>query len=106
MAYTISMRIEWDPEKAKANLDKHGVSFEEATELFSSGIDYLEIYDEDHSQDEDRFVAMGPVAGRVVVVIYTEWPDDTIRVISARAATRQEIQLYRKRMKGDLDDRS
>ena len=40
------MRFEWDPEKARANLEKHGVSFEEAKALFSSEADYLEIYDE------------------------------------------------------------
>ena len=45
------MRFDWDPEKEKVNLDKHGISFGEATELFSGGVDYLEIYDEDHSQD-------------------------------------------------------
>ncbi len=89
------MRFDWDPEKEKANLDKHGISFAEAIELFSSGVDYLEIYDEDHSQDEDRFIAIGAVAERIVLVAYTERPEDTIRVISARPATRQEIQLYR-----------
>jgi hypothetical protein len=100
------MRFDWDPEKAKANLDKHGISFRKAIELFSSGVDYLEFYDEDHSQDEDRFIAIGPVAGRIVVVAYTEWPEDTIRVISARRATRQEIRLYRENTKGDPDERS
>ncbi len=95
------MRFDWDPEKEKANFDKHGISFGEAAKLFSSGVDYLEIYDEDHSQDEDRFIAIGPVAGRIVLVVYTEWPEGTIRVISARPATRKEIQLYRESMKGD-----
>jgi uncharacterized DUF497 family protein len=99
------MRFAWDPDKAKANLDKHGVSFQEAIKLLSSGSDYLEIYDKDHSQDEDRFVAIGPVAGRIVVVVFAEWPEDTVRVISARRATRQEVQLYRESMKGEPDDR-
>ncbi len=99
------MRFDWDPEKEKANLEKHGISFPEATELFSSGADYLEIYDEDHSQNEDRFIAIGPVAGRIVLVVYTERPDETNRMISARPATRREIRLYRQSMKGDSDDR-
>ena len=89
------MRFDWDPEKEKSNLDKHGISFGEAIELFSSGVDYLEVYDEGHSQEEDRFIAIGPVAGRIVLVAYSQRPEDTIRVISARLATRQEIQLYR-----------
>lgn len=95
------MRFDWDPEKEKANLDKHGISFGKASELFSSGVDYLEIYDEDHSQEEDRFIALGPVRGRIVLVVYADWPEDTIRVISARPATRQEIKLYRESMKDD-----
>jgi hypothetical protein len=90
------VRFAWDREKEKANIDKHGISFDDAAELFSSGIDYLEIYDEDHSQHEDRFIAIGPVGGRILVVVYAEWPEDTIRVISARPATRREIRLYRK----------
>ena len=88
------MRFDWDPEKEKANLDKHGVSFEDAAAFLSSSEDYLEIYDEAHSQDEDRFIAIGPVVARIIVVVYAEWPEDTIRLISARAATRQEIRLY------------
>jgi uncharacterized DUF497 family protein len=95
------MRFEWDPEKEKANLEKHGLSVGEVTELFSSGVDYLEIYDEDPSQEEDRFIALGPVRGRIVVVVYADWPEDTIRVISARPATRKEIELYREILKGD-----
>jgi uncharacterized DUF497 family protein len=105
MADNEGMRFDWNPEKAKANLEKHGVSFEEAIEIFSSAVDYLEIYDEEHSQDEDRFIAIGPVAGRIVVVVFAEWPEDTIRVISARRATPREIQLYRGSMKGEQDDR-
>lgn len=88
-------RIGWRSAKDKANLEKHDVSFEEAVTLFSSGKDYLEIYDEGHSQDEDRFIAIGPVAGRITVVVYADWPEDTIRLISARPATTKELQLYR-----------
>ena len=89
------MRFEWDPEKEKADLEKHGVSFEEAMTLLSSGEDYLEIHDEAHSQDENRFNAIGPVAAHIIVVVYAEWPEDAIRLISARPATKREIQLYR-----------
>ena len=69
MAYSGIMRFDWDPEKEKANNEKHGVSFEDAGTLFSSGEDYLEIHDESHSQDEDRFIATGPAAGRIIVVV-------------------------------------
>lgn len=86
------MRVEWDPAKGAANRAKHGVSFEEAAELFTRGTDYLEIYDEEHSEDEDRFIAIGPIRRGVVVVAYTEREEDVVRIVSARMATRKERQ--------------
>jgi len=56
--------------------------------------DYLVIYDEEHSEDEDRFIAIGPLGRGVVVVVHTEPGDDVIRIISARMATRAEEQLF------------
>ena len=88
------MHFEWDSEKEKTNIEKHGVSFREAAALLSSSEEYLEIYDVTHSQEEDRFIAIGPLAERIIVVVYTERPQDTVRVISARSATKSEIQLY------------
>lgn len=70
------MRFEWDPKKSRGNEKKHGLSFSEAKTLFESGVDYLEIYDEDHSADEDRFIAIGPVEGGLIVVAWTEKPVD------------------------------
>jgi uncharacterized DUF497 family protein len=46
------MQFEWHPAKDKTNPTKHGLSFEEAIELFRSGVDYFEIYDEEHSEEE------------------------------------------------------
>ena len=90
------MRFEWDPEKDQANRVKHGLSFDEASRLFTGGQDYLEIYDEEHSHDEDRFIAIGPI-DRGVVVAYAERDDDLIRVVSARMATakeRRHLEMY------------
>ena len=84
------MRFEWDPDKNLANQAKHGVSFEEATELFSDASDYLEIYDAEHSLDEDRFIAIGTPSSGVLVVVYTERKEDVIRIVSARKATKEE----------------
>ena len=92
------MRFEWDPEKAGANLAKHGLSFEQASRLFTGGADYLEIYDARHSVDEDRFIAVGPVRQGMIVVVYTPTSDDTLRIISARKATRREIEMYKQHM--------
>lgn len=84
------MRFEWDPEKNRANQAKHGISFEEASELFSSGEDFLEIYDAEHSINEDRFIAIGVTRSGVLVVVYTERGDEVIRILSARRATGSE----------------
>ena len=88
------MRFEWDDAKAEANRKKHGVSFEEATVLFTGPTDYLEIYDEEHSDEEDRFIAVGRITRGVIVVSYSEPESDVTRFISARMATRKERQSF------------
>ncbi len=92
------MRVEWDPAKNLANQPKHDVSFEEAAELFTSGRDYLEIFDAPHSELEDRFIAIGLVRRGVVLVVWTERDEDVIRIISARWATTREAQMYRENL--------
>ena len=74
---------------------RHGVSFEEASALFTQDVDYLEIFDEAHSEDEDRFIAVGPIAGGIVLVVHTDLDDETVRIISARWATKRETAMYR-----------
>lgn len=88
------MRFVWDDAKNRTNRKKHGVSFEEASALLT-GAEYLEIFDEAHSGDEDRFIAIGPLARGVVLVVYTERDDEAIRIISARWATKRETEQYR-----------
>jgi uncharacterized DUF497 family protein len=97
------MKVEWDPAKNAENQDKHGLSFEDAAELFSSGREYLEIFDAAHSALEDRFIAIGLVRRGVVVIIWTERDEDTIRIISARRATNRERLMYRKHVEHDHD---
>jgi len=87
--------VEWDPTKNAANEAKHGLSFEQALQLLLGDADYLEIYDEANSLEEDRFIAIGPIAAGVVVIVFTERADEVIRIISARRATPREIALYR-----------
>ncbi len=87
------MEFEWDSEKAQSNLDKHGLSFDEAATAFGDPLS-LTISDPDHSDDEDRFVLMGhSYAGQTVVVVFTE-RGERIRIISARLATSQERRTY------------
>ena len=92
------MPIEWDEAKNVANQRKHGLSFEEVRQLFDSDVDYIEVFDRDHSDFEDRFIAIGPITRGLILVVYTEIEDDTTRIISARSATRREQALYRAHM--------
>ncbi|MCX4247941.1 BrnT family toxin [Paraliomyxa miuraensis] len=92
------MRFDWDPHKDALNRQKHGLGFTDAVALFTSGADYLEIFDETHSDDEDRFIAVGLIDRGVIVVIWTEQPANTIRIISARPATQHEIESFRQHM--------
>jgi uncharacterized DUF497 family protein len=87
------MRFSWDPKKAAANLQKHGVSFEEASTVFRDTLSVTGS-DPDHSVDETRFVTFGSsVNNRLLVVAHTE-ENDKIRMISARLMTRQERRIY------------
>ena len=92
------MDFEWDDAKDHSNQQKHGLSFAEAQRLFESGADYLEIFDAEHSEFEDRFIAIGPIDRGLVVVVYTEREEDLIRIIGARLANKREQALYRSQM--------
>ena len=87
------MIYEWDPKKAKTNLRKHGVSFEEATTVF---LDPLAITfpDPDHSDDDDREITIGMTTKhRIVFVSHCPRADRT-RIIGARRTTRKERKQY------------
>jgi uncharacterized DUF497 family protein len=84
-------RYEWDPQKAALNFRKHGVHFADAVETLE---DERAVTIEDANADERRFKTLGlDVLGRLVVVAYT-FRDETIRLISARKATRAELAIY------------
>jgi uncharacterized DUF497 family protein len=92
------VEFEWDDAKDLSNQRKHGLSFAEAQRLFESGSDYLEIFDAEHSEFEDRFIAVGPIDRGLVVVVYTEREEDLIRIIGARLANKREQAFYRAHM--------
>lgn len=83
-----------DDDKARQNLAKHGLAFDAVRPLFTSGADYLEIYDVEHSLEEERFVCFGPIATGIVLVVVAEPEEDVIRIISARRATAHETAMY------------
>jgi uncharacterized DUF497 family protein len=87
------MRFEADPAKAAQNLKKHKVSFEEAASVFGDSMAYT-FPDPDHSVGEERSLTFGMSRmGRILAIIYTE-RRGTIRLISARLATKHERSIY------------
>ena len=88
------MQFEWDDEKEKINIVKHGIDFTTAARVFKDE-NRLELYDEAHSDTEDRYITIGVIDGvaYLVMVVYTE-RGEAIRLISARKATKQEGRMY------------
>jgi uncharacterized DUF497 family protein len=85
--------FDWDDSKAASNFQKHGVTFVEATEVFSDWA-HVTIPDVAHSTEEERFITIGmSYHFRLFVVIHAD-TDITIRIISARSATRREREIY------------
>jgi uncharacterized DUF497 family protein len=87
------LTFEWDSRKARSNLAKHGVAFEEASTIFGDSLS-LTIPDPEHSRTERRYATMGRAFnGKLLVVVHTD-RDDNIRIISARRASRRERKFY------------
>jgi len=85
------MGYEWDPNKAIANIEKHGIDFADAVTVFDD-LNAVTIGDPDH--EEQRFITIAMDAfGRILVVVYA-WRGDIIRLISARKATKNERKQY------------
>ncbi len=91
--YTDSVEFEWHPNKAVANLRKHGVSFDEAATVLADPL-AITVPDPDHSQDEERFITVGmSFERRLLIVAHTE-RGTRIRLISARELTAVERMAY------------
>lgn len=93
------MKFEWDIEKEKTNRKKHGVAFQEACYVFADKF-MLTLYDERHSDDEDRWITIGQsLNNRLTVVIHTygKTNNEVIRIISARKAAKHEEKQYLER---------
>lgn len=89
------MRFEWDEDKRQSNLRKHGLDFHDAADLFSGP--RLAVLDTRFDYGEDRWIAIGFIAGRVIVLVYTE--DDVnqiVRIISMRKALNYERKQFEK----------
>lgn len=89
------MRYQWDPAKAAANLEAHGVSFAEASTVFAD--DFALTREDPHASEEQRFVILGlSDTGNLLVVVYTVRQPDILRVISAWKANRRQRMEYGK----------
>ena len=90
--------FEWDTKKAKANLKKHKVSFEEAKTIFNDPL-LITFPDEEHSDAEERFISIGlSVTNKVLLAVHTERQETEdlliIRIVSGRKATASERRVY------------
>jgi uncharacterized DUF497 family protein len=94
------MKFEWDVEKEKINIQKHGVSFEQASYVFSDPFT-LHKYDDEHSFSEERWIMLGKSLNELILVVsHTFRSVDNIestRIISARKATKREQKTYQNR---------
>ncbi|MEN3325487.1 MAG: uncharacterized protein V7638_294 [Acidobacteriota bacterium] len=89
----MSLRFEWDENKAEANLLKHEVSFEEAMTVFADPLARI-FQDEEHSVDELREIIIGHSVGHQLILVNFTGIDDRVRIFSARKATRKERKDY------------
>ena len=88
------MQFSWDDNKNEQNIQKHGLGFEFAKQLFNN--DLLIIPDIRFNYTENRYIGYGFIDGRLMVVVYTERLPDIIRIISFRKANKREQQTYKK----------
>lgn len=87
----VEIPVEWDDNKNRINIRKHGISFETAALVFADE-ERIEYYDKLHSQEEDRYIVLGCVQG-ILYVVYT-MRGEAARLISARMATSRERSIY------------
>ncbi len=94
------MKFEWDSAKERANIKKHGVSFEEASYVFADKY-ALSKYDDEHSEEEDRWILLGKSLNKTLLLVVHTFRDnygtEVVRIISARKATSNEKKAYQRR---------
>jgi len=91
------VKFDWDENKNKGNIQKHGIDFRDVIEMFNTPM--LTHLDTRQEYGEDRWIGIGLLKNIVAVTVYLEWEnEETIRIISARKATQYESQEYHKRI--------
>jgi uncharacterized protein len=89
------MEFEWDEAKRLANVKRHGLDFMRAKEIWQGPV--LEIASSQTHHGEERVIALGRVEGRLIAVVFT-WRQERRRIISARAARKDEKEIYNKKV--------
>ena len=95
------MQFEWNEQKRKTNIRKHGFDFRDAWKIFNSPM--LVAPDDRQDYGEDRWIGIGMLEGRIVVIIFTERNDDTIRTISRMKALTHERIRYEQHLRNQLE---
>lgn len=94
------MKFEWDSEKERINVQKHGITFDQAAYVFADPF-ALNKYDDEYSEEEDRWLLMGKTLSEIIIVVVHTFTDyegiEYVRIISARKATKREQQEYYQR---------
>lgn len=97
---TPNMKFEWDTNKEKINIQRHGITFEQASYVFADPF-ALSKYDDEHSEDDGRWILLGKSLSETVLVVLHTFRDNSgtefVRIISARKASKRERQAYNER---------
>ncbi len=97
---TIKLKFEWDGAKNNRNIEKHGLDLSDAQDLFSGEDPFFVSFESSEDHGEDRWKGIGILKGVIVVVaIFTEKDEDTVRIISLRKAGFSERAAYEKEIK-------
>ena len=91
------MQFEWDEEKNRSNIRKHGIDFVDAIEVFDHPV--LVAFDGRKDYGEERWVALGWLKAKLAVVVYVERQGPVVRIVSARKATKYEAKRYEQNVK-------
>ena len=92
----MALQFEWDSGKARSSKNKHRITFEQACTIFGDSLSRT-IVDPTHSETEDRFITIGTSVNNKLIVVVHSNNNDTIRIISARKATKNEKRQYEQR---------
>ena len=94
------MKFKWDKKKENINIKKHGITFEQASYVFADPF-ALNHYDDEHSDDEERWVLLGKSLNQTILLVIHTFRDEKgqefVRIISARKATKKEEKSYKER---------